>query len=37
MAELRESVWSQRQAFTFDAHVDRLVAFFRSLTNKAGA
>ena len=29
MAALRESVWSQRDAFTFDAHVDGLVDFFR--------
>ena len=29
MASLRESVWAQRGDFTFDAHVDGLVAFFR--------
>jgi glycosyltransferase involved in cell wall biosynthesis len=29
MAALRESVWQQRAAFTFDPHVDELVAFFR--------
>jgi hypothetical protein len=29
MAELREGVWQQRSLFTFDAHVDDLVAFFR--------
>ena len=29
MASLRESVWAQRGDFTFDAHVDDLVAFFR--------
>jgi hypothetical protein len=29
MAQLRESVWSQRADFTFDAHVDGLVEFFR--------
>ncbi|HYN98794.1 MAG TPA: hypothetical protein VEU28_03895 [Actinomycetota bacterium] len=37
MTELRESVWSQRETFTFDAHVDRLVGFFRSLINGGGA
>ena len=31
MSALRESVWRQRNAFTFDAHVDELVALFRSL------
>ena len=30
MAELRDSVWRQREQFTFDAHVDGLVAFLRS-------
>ena len=30
MALLRKSVWSQRSHFTFDAHVDDLVAFFRA-------
>lgn len=29
MAALRDSVWRQRDQFTFDAHADRLVAFFR--------
>ena len=29
MAELRENVATQRAAFTFDAHADRLVAFLR--------
>jgi hypothetical protein len=29
LQSLRESVWQQRAAFTFDAHVDDLVAFFR--------
>jgi len=29
MVALRKSVWDQREAFTFDAHVDRLVGFFR--------
>ncbi len=31
MAELRESVWRQREVFTFDHHADRLVAFFREV------
>jgi hypothetical protein len=31
MALLRKSVWSQRELFTFDAHVDELVAFLRSV------
>ena len=28
---LRKNVWEQRQHFTFDAHVDRLVALFREV------
>jgi hypothetical protein len=36
MSALRESVWDQRTKFTFDAHVDELIAFFRTVT-KAGA
>ncbi len=36
MAELRESVWRQRDEFAFDAHVDRLVTFFREAINVAG-
>lgn len=31
MAALRDSIWSQRRTFTFDAHVDELVGFFRHL------
>ena len=31
MAELRENVWRQRALFTFDAHVDGLVAFLREV------
>jgi hypothetical protein len=30
MSLLRKSVWSQRDHFTFDAHVDGLVEFFRA-------
>ena len=38
MARLRESVWCQRDAFTFDAHADRLLAFFRqAIARRAGA
>ncbi len=37
MGHLRESVWSQRELFTFDAHVDRLVEFLRSAIAIAGA
>lgn len=29
MEQLRASVWRQREAFTFDFHADRLLAFFR--------
>ena len=31
---LRENVWRQRQQFTFDYHADRLIAFFREVTQK---
>lgn len=31
MAALRESTWAQRGAFTFDAHVEDLVALFRAV------
>jgi glycosyltransferase involved in cell wall biosynthesis len=31
MAALRDNVWRQRDVFTFDHHVDRLVAFFRAV------
>ncbi|MBW3615106.1 MAG: glycosyltransferase [Actinobacteria bacterium] len=34
MAALRDSVWSQRREFTFDAHVDRLVDFLRSAAER---
>ncbi len=36
MALLRKSVWSQREHFTFDAHVDELVDFFRARIAAAG-
>ena len=28
---VRESVWRQRDQFTFDAHADALIAFFRQV------
>ena len=31
LGALRENVWRQRELFTFDHHVDRLVAFFREV------
>jgi hypothetical protein len=30
MERIRDSVWRQRDQFTFDAHADALIAFFRS-------
>ena len=35
MARIRDSVWRQREWFTFDAHVDELVAFFRAVIASA--
>ena len=35
MSLLRKSVWSQREHFTFDAHVDGLVGFLRSCTARS--
>lgn len=37
MTELRESVWKQREEFTFDAHVDELVALFREVGGRPPA
>ena len=31
LEQLRESVWRQREEFTFDFHADRLIAFFRQV------
>jgi hypothetical protein len=31
MQQLRQNVWAVRHQFTFDAHADRLVAFFRQI------
>ncbi len=31
MGAIRESVWAQRDGFTFDAHADRLIAFLRTV------
>ncbi|MEA2530636.1 MAG: hypothetical protein QOG89_2280 [Thermomicrobiales bacterium] len=36
MARLRESVWQQRDLFTFDHHADRLIAFFRCVIAERG-
>jgi hypothetical protein len=36
LASLRKSVWEQRAEFTFDAHVDRLVGFFREVVAARG-
>jgi hypothetical protein len=33
---LRDNVWIKRKLFTFDYHVDRLVAFFRQVMQKKG-
>jgi hypothetical protein len=34
MDALRESVWRQREQFTFDFHADRLLAFFRHVIDE---
>jgi len=34
MAALRANVWRKRRDFTFDAHADRLLAFFRQVLAK---
>jgi glycosyltransferase involved in cell wall biosynthesis len=34
MEDLRQSVWRQREEFTFDFHADRLVAFFRQVIDQ---
>ncbi len=36
MAQLRETMWRQRETFTFDYHADRLVAFFREVIGRRG-
>lgn len=36
MLQLRESVWSQRQLFIFDYHVDGLVKFFEEVIKASG-
>lgn len=33
----RENVWRQRERFTFDAHADELIAFFRQIIASAGS
>jgi glycosyltransferase involved in cell wall biosynthesis len=35
--QIRDSVWRQRDQFTFDAHVDELIAFFREVIATASA
>jgi hypothetical protein len=35
MDRVRDSVWRQRDQFTFDAHADELIAFFRSAITTA--
>ncbi|MFP5347161.1 MAG: glycosyltransferase family 2 protein [Actinomycetes bacterium] len=37
LAAVRERVWAQRHLFTFDAHADELVAFFRKVIAHASA
>jgi hypothetical protein len=34
MAAIRERVWASREEFTFDGHVDRLIAFLRSVAGQ---
>jgi hypothetical protein len=34
---IRDSVWRQRDQFTFDAHADELIAFFRSVIATASS
>lgn len=34
LGALRESVWRQRETFTFDSHADRLVAFFHQIIDR---
>lgn len=34
MAQIRESVWQQRDRFTFDYHADELIGFFRQVLDK---
>ena len=37
MDQIRDSVWRQRDQFTFDAHADELIAFFRSVIAAASS
>ena len=37
MDAIRANLWRQRQQFTFDAHVDELVGFFRAVIASARA
>lgn len=36
LKQLQENVWQQREQFTFDAHADRLLAFFREVIAAGG-
>ena len=36
LAAIRESVWQQRDQFSFDYHADRLIAFFRQVIARHG-
>jgi glycosyltransferase involved in cell wall biosynthesis len=36
MQHIRESVWRERDHFTFDVHADRLIAFFRQVIRVRG-
>jgi hypothetical protein len=36
MQQLRDNVWRQRDQFTFDAHADRLIAYFRDVIERRG-
>ena len=36
MEALRRNAWASREAFTFDAHADRLVQFFRDVMSASG-
>jgi hypothetical protein len=37
MERLRANVWAQRDQFTFDAHADKLLSFFRAVIHRRSA
>ncbi|HEY0606781.1 MAG TPA: glycosyltransferase family 2 protein [Herpetosiphonaceae bacterium] len=37
MRQIRDNVWRQRDQFTFDAHAERLIAYFRDVIERRGA